>query len=216
MGSLHKGQKVNCPLRRYLTFLPRFAGTMPMRSDPLLARQRSIRWFRLAGSRSSPTPVGWSVQHVRRNADSDRESDRTATSPSPTPARCARTLDHSQSCAAPHQPRPHWVQRDVANGTRQMILVHRRRNRTDLAKDGRVHPWRSLMKPGIAPVRLCQCRAQSVSVGRRQDQVNMVGHQAVCPDLRRRCCRSLSEDIAYRRGSRPVGRTPARADCRAG
>ena len=52
---------------------------------------------------------------------------------------------------------------------------------------------------GVAPVQLGKGPAQPIRIGRRQDDMDMVGHQAIGPDLRIRLAGRFAEQVTIQR-----------------
>lgn len=84
------------------------------------------------------------------------------------------------SLGLPDQPGPHGVQLDVAGGRQQVILVHWERVEALLPKVA-APALAEVDAPGVAAVRLAEGAPQAVGLLGHQDQMDVVGHQAVGP-----------------------------------
>jgi hypothetical protein len=58
-----------------------------------------------------------------------------------------------------------------------------------------IKPVSRVDKAGIAPVKIAEGPPQPVRIARHQDDVNMVGHQAIGPDLGLRAPRCIGQQI---------------------
>jgi len=76
-----------------------------------------------------------------------------------------------------HQPRPHRVQRHVAQRSREMLLVHGDGAEPALPEMAAAFAP-CLDDAGIASMHARECAAQPVGIGRHQDQMHVVRHQA--------------------------------------
>jgi NADPH-dependent 2,4-dienoyl-CoA reductase/sulfur reductase-like enzyme len=90
---------------------------------------------------------------------------------------------------------PHGVQRHVADGGREVRLVHDDRSEPALPEAARALAAR-MDDAGATPVRAGQRPAQPVFVGRNQNEVRVIGHQAPGPDLHTRLGARLRQQIA--------------------
>ncbi len=106
----------------------------------------------------------------------------TRTSPSSRLARCARALDHAQSCGRATS-RAHRIKRHIARGGGKVCIVHHHRAEPALKQMTGAAPAR-LDEAGIAAVGRAETRQARRRLG-REHQVDMVGHQAIGPDLDR-------------------------------
>jgi len=89
------------------------------------------------------------------------------------PAPVARTVDEA---------RPHRVERHIAQRRGEMFLVHR--HAAEAALPEMAGPLAARMNDaGVAAVHRRQRAAQSVRLGRHQDQMDVVRHQAPRPDF---------------------------------
>ena len=95
------------------------------------------------------------------------------------------------------QTRPNRVQRDIARGDHQMGLVHRDRAKPSLKEVARL-PCARIDEAGVKAMRARHCQRQAERVGGRQNQVNMVGHQAIGPYGDAEFLAGLSEQIAIK------------------
>ena len=80
------------------------------------------------------------------------------------------------------QPRPHRVERYIAQRRREMFLVHGDGAEPALPEMTAAFAPR-LNDSRIASMDACQCAAQPVRIGRHQDEVNVIRHQAPAPHL---------------------------------
>ena len=106
----------------------------------------------------------------------------TVTSASPSPARCAFTLDQGPVFGARHKPRPDGIQADVAHGTQEVRRVQRYGGEAALEEMARP-PSAGVDVVGIATMGLADSSTKGLGVGRHEDQMDMIRHQAVGPHL---------------------------------
>ena len=79
-----------------------------------------------------------------------------------------------------------------------MLFIHDNRAKAALPQmPCRPHPRVDIS--GIAPVRIGEGPAQPVVMTGHNDDMNMVGHQAIAPDLRSRLPRRLAQQIFVKR-----------------
>ena len=92
------------------------------------------------------------------------------------------------------QPRPHRVQGHIAQRRDQMALIHRHRAIAALPQvAARAHPGVDIA--GVVAMHLAERAPQTVRARRCDDQVHMVGHQAVGPHLHPRRPRRLGQQV---------------------
>ena len=94
--------------------------------------------------------------------------------------------------------RTNRIQRHVAHRNREMRLVHGDGPKAALPEmPGPPQP--RVDRPGIAPMHRSQSAPQPIGIGGRQDQVNVVGHQDLGPDLDIGRAAGLRKQIAIKR-----------------
>jgi hypothetical protein len=102
--------------------------------------------------------------------------------PSSLPDKWARTLDQRQSSARATSRARDRIERNVTNRCSQMRLVDGSDAEAALPEmSGPLQP--SVDRPGITAVHRREGAPQSIGIHRRQDQVNVIGHQPPGPDL---------------------------------
>ena len=90
---------------------------------------------------------------------------------------------------------PHRVQADVADGGDEMRIVHRHRSVASLEQMS--CPSSSRIDEGrVAAMRFTHRPAEPLAEPGTKDQMNMVGHEAIRPDLDGMLSRLLSEHVA--------------------
>jgi len=147
--------------------------------------------WRLTALRKSGQPRGRPINSFRRNALNSGSSGSapsrsaklatrsrkgwTLTKPSSTPAVCAGRLEccHSEALATP---RARGIERGIADGGDQMIFIHRQRPEAALEQmSGLPSPCIEVSSEETAPPR----QRQAGGVGRRKDETDAIGHEAI-------------------------------------
>ena len=118
--------------------------------------------------------------------------------PSSLPRKCARVLDHRQSCARSTSRARTGLSGDVAQRRGEMLLVHGDGAEPALPEMAAALAPR-LDDAGIAAMDPRQRAAQPIRIGRHQDQVHVVRHQAPGPHLDIRGAAILGEQVAIKR-----------------
>ena len=90
------------------------------------------------------------------------------------------------------------IQRYIADRIGEMAFIHDNRAKAALPQMP-CYPYPRVDISGIAPVRIGEGRAQSVFMAGHNDDMNMVGHQTIAPDLRARLFSRLAQQIFVER-----------------
>jgi len=179
-------------------FGPRFPG---LGSRPVRVARRSRKAGDPSGRPIVSAPrsadivslaAGWSIKSMNRLLHLS-SSGATLTSPSSRRSRCARTLDQRQSCAR-ETSRARRIQRHISRRRHEMVLVQNDGTVARLEQVAR-HPQARVDDRAIAPMRLAERPPEPLAGGGDEDQVDMVGHQAMAPDLDPVLARLLGEQV---------------------
>ena len=81
------------------------------------------------------------------------------------------------------EPRPDRIERDVTHRCGEMRLVHGSGAEAAALPEMPRPPQPGVDSPGITAMRRRQGASKSIGIDRRQDQVNVIGHQHPGPDL---------------------------------
>lgn len=97
-----------------------------------------------------------------------------------------------------HQPRSHWIERDITQCSNQVPFVHCDRPESALPQMAG-HPHPGVDEAGVLPVDIAERPAQRIFIVRQGDDMYVVGHQAVRSHLRPMPRRRLRKQIEVQR-----------------